>query len=250
MKLQVINTYANLNDKQRMIAEYFQGGQVSPPGIWNIWGLYAIKSINISAIDASKFLYLLNSTMFTSSIACWGIKRKYMQARPIQEIRILPKYKVTNFDGKLVDNTIWKTFQQQDFQTPPFPDYTSGHSTFSSGAAVIFDNFFPNMLASSKFSPFSNEHGTMISPMLANNPYPNNIKTIMVKTNSSSVAHDTTNMRFPTCAVKLEFTSWRNLAELSGISRIYGGIHGNNANNVGLIIGEEIAIDILNRAGN
>lgn len=245
---EVIKTYATLNNNQRMIAEYFQGGQVTPPGIWNIWGVYAMKAANMNALDTSKFFYLLNSTMFTCSVSCWGIKRKYMQARPIQEIRILPAQQVTNFDGKLVANNIWKTFQQQDFQTPGFADTPSGHSTFSSGAAVIFDKFFPNMLASSNFSPFTNEHKIMISPMLANNSYPNNVKTIMVKTSSSAVIHDTTDMRFPTCAVKLEFTSWRHLAELSGISRIYGGIHGNNANNIGLIIGEEIALDILNRA--
>jgi hypothetical protein len=247
---EILKEYENLNDKKRMIAEYFQGGQVTPPGIWNIWGLYAIRSANISALDASKFLYLLNSAMFTASVACWGIKRKYMQARPIQEIRILPKQKVVNFDGKSVDNNIWKTFQQQDFQVPPFPDRPSGHSTFSSSAAVIFDKFFPNMLATSNFTPFSNEHGTMISQLLSDNPYSNTVKTIMVKTSSSAVVHDTMNMRFPICAVKLEFTSWRNLAELSGISRIYGGIHGNEANNLGLIIGEEIAVDILNRSGN
>ena len=74
--LEILKTYENLNDMQRMIAEYFQGGKVTPPGIWNIYALYTIKSTKINFNDAAKFLYLLNSTMFVGSIAAWAIKKK------------------------------------------------------------------------------------------------------------------------------------------------------------------------------
>lgn len=245
---EVLKEYDNLNDFKRMIAEFFQGGQVTPPGIWNVYALYMIRTNSLNALDATKFLYLLNSTMFMGSVVAWNVKRKYMQARPIQEIRLLPEQQVTNFDGNKISNKAWKTFQQQNFQTPPFPDYISGHSTFSSGAACIFEKFFPINFNTSNFLVFENEHATMITPMLENNNYPNTIKAIMIKNSDSKVIHDTTNMKFPTCAVKLEFDSWRQLAYYSGVSRIYGGIHGNNANNAGLIIGEMIAKDILNRA--
>ncbi len=57
---EILKFYENLSDQQKIIAEYFQGGQVTPPGIWNVYSLYAIKSTNISSIDAVKFLYLLN----------------------------------------------------------------------------------------------------------------------------------------------------------------------------------------------
>lgn len=246
---EILSVYDKLDDSQRMIAEYFQGGQTTPPGMWNIWGLYAMYATKITPNEAVKFFYLLNSTLFTSSIVAWKAKKKYFQSRPIQEIRLLPEQIVTNFDGTKVSNKIWKTFQQQFNQTPPFPDIVSGHSTFSSSAAVIFDYFFPKNFSEINFKKFSDEHKIMLSSLLNTNNYPNTVKTLMVKTHGSSVIHTSSELRFPSSAVKIEFTSWRHLAELSGISRIYGGIHGNNSNRVGLIIGEIIGLDILERSG-
>lgn len=243
---EILKAYENLTDSQRMIAEYFQGGKVTPPGIWNIIALYTIKSTGMSSVNAVQFLYLLNSSMFMSSIVAWGVKYKYMQARPIQEIRLSGLEEVVTFDGTIVDCKAWKTFQQQNFQTPPFPDYISGHSTFSSAAATVFERYFPNF-ESIKFIPFTNEHGGLITPLLADNTYVNTIAVAMIQNASSDVIHTDSNLRFPTCAVKLTFNGWRDLANLSGISRIYGGIHGNNANHAGLIIGECIARDILAR---
>jgi hypothetical protein len=243
---EILKFYENLSDQQKIIAEYFQGGQVTPPGIWNVYSLYAIKSTNISSIEAVKFLYLLNSTMFVASITAWNIKKKYMQSRPIQKIRMLPNQNVTNFDGNDISNNLWKTFQQKNNQTPPFPDYISGHSTFSSGAAVIFERFFPDSFSKMNFIPFSQNHGTMISSLLHNNEYINNIKIAQFRVGCSSVP-ESTSKEFPTCAVKLTFDSWRDIANYSGLSRIYGGIHGNNANHAGLIIGETIALDVLGR---
>jgi hypothetical protein len=243
---EVVKAYSNLTDSQRMVAEYFQGGQVTPPGIWNVWALYTINSTNIDPIKATEFLYLLNKTLFMASIVAWNVKRKYMQARPIQEIRLLESQQVNNFDGNKVNNNIWIPFQQINNLTPPFPDYISGHSTFSSAAAVIFDKYFPQAFSEMNFEPFNNEHGKMISQLLENNEYENNVKVVMFKINSSSVYDPTVSaLKFPACAVKLTFNNWRELANLSGISRIYGGIHGNNANNAGLIVGETIGKDIL-----
>lgn len=244
---EIVKAYSELNDSQRMIAEYFQGGQVTPPGIWNIWGLYTIKATNMNPASATEFLYLLNKSLFMASVVAWNVKRKYMQARPIQEIRLLESQQITNFDGNQVNNNIWIPFQQINNLSPPFPDYISGHSTFSSAAAIIFDKYFPQAFSDINFAPFSNEHGSMISQLLENNEYDNTVKVTMIKINSSSVYDETvSSLKFPSCAVKLTFNTWRELANLSGISRIYGGIHGNNANNAGLIIGETIAKDILN----
>jgi hypothetical protein len=241
---EVLKVYENLNDSQRMIAEYFQGGSVTPPGIWNIYALYTIQSTETSLIQASRFFYLLNSALFMASIIAWEVKKTYIQSRPIQYIRQLDSTNITNFDGSQVNNKIWKTFQQKNFQTPPFPDYISGHSTFSSAAAVIFERFYPDF-QNINFNKFESVHGEMITPLLKDNDYNNTIKTVMFK-NGSSVVPTIDSHEFPTCAVKLTFNGWRDLAYNSGISRIYGGIHGNNANNAGLIIGETIAIDILN----
>ena len=243
---EILKTYENLTDVQRMIAEYFRGGKVTPPGIWNVIALYTIKSTGMNSTKSVQFLYLLNVSMFMSSIVAWAVKFKYMQSRPIQEIRLLDSQQVTTFDGSTVNNKQWKTLQPQNSQTPPFPDYISGHSTFSSAAATIFEQYFPNY-DSIKFIPFSNFHGDLITSLLSNNSYINTVKVVMIKNGSSDVIHNDTQLKFPTCAVKLTFNGWRDIANLSGISRIYGGIHDNNANYAGLIIGECIARDVLTR---
>jgi hypothetical protein len=69
----------------------------------------------------------------------------------------------------------------------------------------------------------------------------------MVKRSSSSVVHDSSPEKFPITSITLTFESWSDIANKCGISRIYGGIHGNNANHTGLIIGNIIGADILKR---
>lgn len=238
-----LQEYQSLNDEKRMIAEYFQGGQVAPPGFWNVLSLYVLKSTSISTHDFCKFHYLLNIGIFTAGIVAWGVKKEFMQARPIQEIRCIdPPRMVTNYDGELINSREWRAFQQHHFQAPPFADYISGHSTFSSVAANIFEAFFPNFFKQPTVIPFSLEHCQMISPVINNN-YPSSIRCALMKIKSSEVHHPT--KAFPVGACRLDFSSWRHIATLSGISRIYGGIHANNANAAGLIIGEKIAQDIL-----
>jgi hypothetical protein len=240
---ELLQEYQSLNDEKRMIAEYFQGGQVTPPGFWNVLSLYVLKSTPISSHEFCKFHYLLNVGIFTAGIVAWGVKKEFMQARPIQEIRcITPQRMVTNYDGELITSREWRAFQQHHFQAPPFADYISGHSTFSSTAANIFEAFFPNFFKQPSVVPFSLEHCQMISPVIKNT-YPSSIRCALMKIKSSEVHHPS--KAFPVGACRLDFTSWRHIATLSGVSRIYGGIHANNANATGLIIGEQIAQEIL-----
>jgi hypothetical protein len=251
----LLNVYQGTNgqaltNSQRVIAEYFQGGKVSPPGIWNIWAIYAAKSTNLNNKQFSKFLYWLNTGMFLASIACWKIKFAYKQSRPIQDIRLLQSQYVTTWDGSTVLNNIWKPYQQSSNRTPPFPDFMSGHSTFSNAAAVIFDHFFPQQLDTMLLEPFSDSHAEMISPVLVDpnthtNKYSNSVKFIQCDVQSSAVSKGSSSVGFPTTPITLNFSNWHELAQLSGISRIYGGIHENTANHTALIIGQQIGKDVV-----
>jgi hypothetical protein len=58
-------------------------------------------------------------------ISCWSDKYKYNRVRPITAIK------------KLIDQN-WNPL----LQTPPFPEYTSGHSVISTTAATILTNVF------------------------------------------------------------------------------------------------------------
>lgn len=246
----MMNVYNNLNNTQRAIAEYFQGGKVAPPGIWNIWGLYTAEALNWNDTELSRFAYYLNTAMFMSSIACWKIKRQYFQSRPIQMIRSLSQTNVKTWDGTIPPDgsRIWKPFQQQNGRTPPFPDFTSGHSTFSSAAATIFDHFCPVAFDEIDFKPFALSHALMISPLL-DNEHPNTVKKVMCDFGSSDVPQGDSPEPFPTTGVCLSFGSWQELAQLSGISRIYGGIHCQSANQAGLIIGTRVGYDVIKAKG-
>jgi hypothetical protein len=93
----------------------------------------------------------------------------------------------------------WKPYQQFDFVTPPFPGYTSGHSGFSRASAEVLaiitgDPYFPG-----GYGEFLASSGPQGFPL-----------------------------RFeagPAQDVPLQWATYFDASDESGISRIYGGIH-------------------------
>ena len=63
-----------------------------------------------------------------AGIGCWKIKFQYNQERPVRYIREVLGYKE------------WKPL----FDTPPFPDFPSGHSTIAGSFGEILKDFFGN----------------------------------------------------------------------------------------------------------
>lgn len=61
-----------------------------------------------------------------AGIGCWQIKFKYNQERPVRYIR------------EVLGHREWKPL----FDTPPFPDFPSGHSTIAGSFAEILKDFF------------------------------------------------------------------------------------------------------------
>jgi hypothetical protein len=136
----VKNTVDSLNDEQKHIAEFWDdlGGKLnvvghiqfvtkkfSPPGHWmNIVGIAAEKSK--ASFRKTVAAYTLTSIcMFDAFIQCWDAKFDYNTVRPET---VINKY----FDQD------WRPY----LQTPPFPDYTCGHSTVSSASAEALTKMF------------------------------------------------------------------------------------------------------------
>ena len=63
--------------------------------------------------------------MADAFISCWNDKYKYNRVRPVTAIK------------KLIDRN-WSPL----LQTPPFPEYTSGHSVISTTASTILTHLF------------------------------------------------------------------------------------------------------------
>jgi len=78
--------------------------------------------------------FALNAALFDASIAVWDAKRAYNSVRPITAINYLFKDD-PEFQAKYPDG--WKSY----IGTPPFPEFVSGHSTFSAAAAETLKLF-------------------------------------------------------------------------------------------------------------
>ena len=166
---------AGLTDEQKMIAEYWADGPHSelPPGHWDLFAQYVSRrdhhGANKTGVEADvKLFFALTNAVFDASICCWDNKRFFDSVRPITAIRYLFRgQRVHAWGGpyqgnRLMDGADWFPYQASTFPTPPFSEYSSGHSTFSAAGAEILrlftesDGFRASVTfpaGSSKFEP-------------------------------------------------------------------------------------------------
>jgi len=99
--------------------------KISPGGHWmGITGI-ACKNQKLS-LSKTVYIYTLVSIGLADAfISCWNDKYKYNRVRPVTAIK------------KLIDHN-WSPL----LQTPPFPEYTSGHSVISTTASIILTHLF------------------------------------------------------------------------------------------------------------
>lgn len=102
-------------------------GTATPPGHWIViaMDISAREHLNIS--QNARLLALLSMSVCDAAIACWDMKYEYNLWRPITAIR------KADTDGN--DDTIQDPAWTPLIATPPFPSYTSGHSTFSGASS-------------------------------------------------------------------------------------------------------------------
>lgn len=99
--------------------------KISPGAHWlGITGI-ACQQAKVDFAKAMRINTLVAVSLMDGFIACWDEKFRSNRIRPETAIR------------KYIDPN-WKPL----LQTPPFPEYLSGHSTISSAAAVILTHYF------------------------------------------------------------------------------------------------------------
>ena len=121
---------------QTEIARFWADGEgtVTPPGHWNqIAQTVAIERKNTLAGNARLFA-MLNVAMADAAIACWDCKYHFDFWRPVTAIRNADRLKDRAFES----DPDWVPL----LPTPPFPSFTSGHSTFSAAAAAVLAHCF------------------------------------------------------------------------------------------------------------
>jgi len=214
----------SLTDTQKVIAEFWAGGPntVTPPGM-SVWLWKEFMLCQTVSLDTFFYSGLdLTIGLFEASRLCWALKGSHLEARPIQEIRKgYASSTITKYDGTSILGNVWVPYQPSTIVTPAFPDFPSGHSTFTQIFANVMTDWFGATLPTTP-TPFS--QASLFSPVLsplARNPY----GTFTIIPNSLAV--QTT---VPASTVTLTFTTWQDIANQAGISRQYGGIHAESAN--------------------
>lgn len=229
----------NLTDEQKVLAEFWAGGPgtVTPPGMWVVFLDIVLRSNSIKLVKEIKSYAVLCSSLYQSSICAWRLKRNHLQARPIQKIR---QYEIGKPISEPWNNKnfgqYWLPYQELNFVTPPFPDFVSGHSTFSSSSSKILCYLLETDMINLA-NPVSNiEILQYLSPVLNNNIANFSLNNFFVLPKTSNIQSGVV----PATSINLNWVCWTEMARSSGKSRVYGGIHIESSNQGGLYLGSMI----------
>ncbi len=157
--MEVYNIGKTLTEEQKRIAYFwddnafvmnvaghvmFANKKMTPGGHW----LAIIKTVckkNKTAMMPTVEAYALTSmALLDAFINCWTVKYKYIKIRPETAIN-------ADLDAK------WLPY----LQTPPFPEYSSGHSTISAAASVVLTKLLGDNVAFTDSTEFKFGHGVM-----------------------------------------------------------------------------------------
>jgi membrane-associated phospholipid phosphatase len=101
-------------------------GTETPPGHWNSIAQTIADTRGNTPEENARLFALLNIAMADAAICVWDAKYTFNFWRPVTAIAFAEP------------QLNWMSF----IVTPPFPDYTSGHSTFSAAAATVLPLFY------------------------------------------------------------------------------------------------------------
>ncbi|GAC1380152.1 MAG: vanadium-dependent haloperoxidase [Acidimicrobiales bacterium] len=214
---EILQYSASLTDAHKMIAEYWADGPHSelPPGHWNLFAQYVSHRDGHTLDDDIRMFFALSNAVFDASVACWGFKRRYDSVRPVTAVHYLYTGKDIEawagpFQGtRTIDGAIWRPYQASTVVTPPFQEFTSGHSTFSAAAAQVLFRF----TGSDAFG-----------------------ETVTFAQGSSAFEAGVV----PAAPVTLAWPTFSAAADEAGLSRRYGGIHFATADLAGRAMGRPI----------
>jgi hypothetical protein len=222
---ELIHFSADLSDRRKMIAEYWKDGPHSetPPGHWALLAQFVSARDHHTLDQDVKMFFALTNATFDASIVAWGAKRGFDSVRPATAICFLfHGQQVTSWGGPgkrtvKMDGKDWLPYQPTTFPTPPFPEFISGHSTFSAAAARVMELFTgcDRFGDSVTFAPRS----SVVEPGIT-----------------------------PVAPVTLKWDTFLAAANQAGISRRYGGIHFKAADLTGRAVGRVIGSQAWEKA--
>jgi len=122
--------------QQTQIALFWADGSgtVTPPGHWNVIAQGLAAQYQLSLSERARLFALLNIATADAAIVSWDAKYAYGNWRPVTGIQHAGE------DGNpdTRPDPTWLPL----LSTPPFPSYSSGHSTFSAASSRVLADFF------------------------------------------------------------------------------------------------------------
>ncbi len=143
--IEVYTLNKNLTDEQKNIAKYwddnpfviehsghmmFGNKKITPGGHWMGIAAIAARQANADPVQIAKGYAITAIALYDGFISCWDEKYRSNVIRPITVI------------NEWVDKS-WSSF----LQTPPFPEYISGHSTITAAASTVLANMYGDNFA-------------------------------------------------------------------------------------------------------
>ncbi|MFF0558988.1 vanadium-dependent haloperoxidase [Streptomyces sp. NPDC004266] len=203
----LLDISADLTDEQKSLVEYWADGPASetPPGHWNLFAEYVSRRDHhgpgAAGIEADvKMFFALNNALLDAGVVAWDNKRAFDSVRPVTAVRhLFHGRQVRAWGGpgqgaRSMDGGMWLPYQRSTFPTPPFAEYSSGHSNFSAAGATIL-----------RRATGSDRFGASVT----------------IAAGSSKVEPGLV----PARNVTLTWATFTDAADQAGMSRRYGGIH-------------------------
>ena len=230
---------SSLSDTAKAKVEYWADGPNTefPPGHAAVFAQALSRKKKNSLDTDAKLFFLIGNAMLDASIAAWYQKffgtwpnttKKYDFVRPITAIRkyyenqTIPggwKGPGKGFAGpEGVPADQWIPYQSVTVVTPAFPEYVSGHSTFTSAGATMLAQF--------------NGGDTFGA-------------TVIFKKNTSKFDPGS-----PPADVPITWATFSEAANDAGMSRRWGGIHFASGDTAGRGLGRQVAMNVWGKGQN
>jgi hypothetical protein len=215
---------ANLSDISKVKAEYWADGPKTefPPGHMVAFAQALSRMRGDSLDQDAKLFFAMGNALMDASISAWAAKYEYDFVRPTTAIRTQYKDKlVTSWlgpnkgYGKVLGQN-WQPYQALTVVTPGFPEYVSGHSTFSAAGRTVLAAFFGTDNFNAK---------------------------VTIKAGSSKIEANT-----PAKDVVLSWKTLTAAADEAGWSRRYGGIHFQSGDEHGRTLGKVLGYNVWTKA--
>jgi hypothetical protein len=215
---------SNLSDSQKMMAEYWADGPNSefPPGHMALFAAAMSRMKGDTADQDVKLFFALGNAVFDASIFAWTSKYQFDSERPTTGIRERYRDKtITSWLGPgkgygKVLGQFWQPYQALTVVTPGFPEYVSGHSTFSAAGRAVINQFFGTDNFNAK---------------------------VTIPAGSSKI-----DPGVPAKPVVLSWKTFDAMADQAGMSRRYGGIHFETGDLQGRALGALAGYNVWNTA--